>query len=145
MNLHKFYYKDYFMDIDFGYLLEKESKASKEMIQKMQKRIEEKNANIQKASLHTTIEKPALSNKDFQLKVSYPGLVTGIGISHETGIEGEFKLGVHFDYTYGMPVVYGSSVKGVLRNAFSDSEYILSLLAKIIEKDNVKALMKDIF
>jgi CRISPR-associated protein Cmr6 len=136
MNLHKLYYKDYFKDIDFGYLLQKENKTSDKAIQK----IEEKNADIQKATLHT-IEKPALSNKGFQLKVSYPGLVTGIGISHETGIEGEFKLGVHFDYTYGMPIVYGSSVKGILKNAFSDSEYILSLLPKI----NVEDLMKDIF
>jgi CRISPR-associated protein Cmr6 len=140
MNLHKLYYKDYFKDIDFGYLLQKENKASNKTTQK----IEEKNGDIQKATLHT-IEKPALSNKGFQLKVSYPGLVTGIGISHETGIEGEFKLGVHFDYTYGMPIIYGSSIKGVLKNAFTDSEYILSLLPKIKEKDDVTALMKDVF
>lgn len=54
---------------------------------------------------------------DIPLRISYPGLVTGIGIDHEAKIEGEFKLGVHFDWTYGMPVIYGSSVKGVLRSA----------------------------
>lgn len=60
--------------------------------------------------------------KVIKLKVEYPGLVTGIGIVHEAKIEGEFKLGVHFDWTYGMPVVYGSSVKGVLRNAFIEEQ-----------------------
>ena len=54
----------------------------------------------------------------FSLKISYPGLVTGVGIDHEVKIEGEYKLGVHFDWTRGMSVVYGSSVKGVLRNYF---------------------------
>lgn len=56
----------------------------------------------------------------FSLDIAYPGLVTGVGINHEAKIEGEFKLGVHFDWTYGMPVVYGSSVKGVLRAYFMD-------------------------
>lgn len=55
-----------------------------------------------------------------KLEIAYPGLVTGVGIDHEAKITGEFKLGVHFDWTHGMPVVYGSSVKGVLRSAFKD-------------------------
>lgn len=59
----------------------------------------------------------------FPLEIQYPGLVTGVGISHKTKITGEFKLGVHFDWTYGMPVVYGSSVKGVLRAWFIDTYY----------------------
>lgn len=56
----------------------------------------------------------------FSLEISYPGLVTGVGTTHEAKIEGEFKLGVHFDWTYGMPVIYGSSVKGVLRAWFCE-------------------------
>lgn len=55
--------------------------------------------------------------QSIELEIQYPGLVTGIGIDHEAKIEGEFKLGVHFEWTYGMPVIYGSSVKGVLRSA----------------------------
>ncbi|HHT23327.1 MAG TPA: type III-B CRISPR module RAMP protein Cmr6 [Bacteroidales bacterium] len=62
----------------------------------------------------------SLQNDSFPLQIAYPGLVTGVGIDHEAKIEGEFKLGVHFDYTWGMPVVYGSSVKGVLRAYFKD-------------------------
>jgi len=79
-------------------------------------------------------------NKDhsFQLQISYPGLVTGIGINHEAKIEGEFKLGVHLDWTHGMPVVYGSSVKGVLRSAFKDGYVDASLIEKANKKEGIR-------
>jgi CRISPR-associated protein Cmr6 len=54
----------------------------------------------------------------FPLKNIYPGLATGIGMKHETSIEGELKLGLYFDYTSGMPCIPASSVKGALRSAF---------------------------
>lgn len=74
----------------------------------------------------------------FTLQISYPGLVTGVGIKHEAKIEGEFKLGVHFDWTHGMPVVYGSSVKGVLRSAFKDGYVDANLVKNANEKDGLK-------
>lgn len=85
-----------------------------------------------------------------QLKVEYPGLVTGIGINHEANIEGEFKLGIHLDYLTGMSVIYGSSVKGMLRDVFSDVDYIKRMLGKILEKGvaesiDVNDLVRDIF
>lgn len=46
------------------------------------------------------------------------GLLTGTGISHETGEIGEFKLGLQFDYATGLPYIPGSSIKGVLRSLF---------------------------
>jgi CRISPR-associated protein Cmr6 len=52
------------------------------------------------------------------LLTTYPGLVTGVGVPHETGSKGELKLGFEFDYTTGMPVIRGHSVKGKLRSAF---------------------------
>lgn len=63
---------------------------------------------------------------DFQIKESvplslqtiYPGLITGIGMAHATGMEGEGKLGMAFDYTSGLPYIPGSSVKGLLRSIF---------------------------
>lgn len=55
---------------------------------------------------------------DIKLKTIYPGLITGIGINHETGLMGEIKLGFQFDYTTGIPYIPGSSVKGLLRSAF---------------------------
>ncbi|MFK7969322.1 MAG: type III-B CRISPR module RAMP protein Cmr6 [Bacteroidia bacterium] len=68
----------------------------------------------------STPEAPAGSN-DFQLRTTYPGLLIGGGYSHETGLEGEYKLGFHFDYTSGLPYIPGSSVKGVLRSVFIDA------------------------
>ncbi|MEO1054713.1 MAG: type III-B CRISPR module RAMP protein Cmr6 [Bacteroidota bacterium] len=54
----------------------------------------------------------------FELKTTYPGLILGSGYQHETGGDGEFKIGFFFDYTTGLPQVPGSSVKGLLRSAF---------------------------
>ena len=61
-------------------------------------------------------------NCTFELKTTYPGLVLGTGYHHETGVEDEFKIGFYFDYTTGMPVIPGSSVKGLIRSAFPGRE-----------------------
>lgn len=53
-----------------------------------------------------------------ELKTTYPGLLLGSGIAHGSGLLGEMKLGFFLDYTTGLPVIPGSSVKGVLRSAF---------------------------
>lgn len=61
-----------------------------------------------------------------ELTTSYPGLITGIGVSHQTTLKWmdqndqipEFKLGITFDYTTGLPIIPGSSIKGVLRSFF---------------------------
>lgn len=111
-NLYKAYYKDYFDNLDFGYLLNNGEGPITE--------IKSRNRSLTAPNLLHKIPQNALVNKSFELTINYPGLVTGVGITHEAKIEGEFKLGVHFDWTYGMPVVYGSSVKGVLRAWFCD-------------------------
>ena len=69
-----------------------------------------------------------LGNQSFLLKTTYPGLVLGTGYTHETGTEGEFKLGFYFDWTTGLPIIPGSSVKGVLRSAFKTVDFIKALL-----------------
>jgi CRISPR-associated protein Cmr6 len=107
-NLHKLFYKDYFKDVGFD---DKNDKVVGKNLP---------NRELLDATL-TPVPRPGVATHFIEnFKVSYPGLITGVGISHEAGIEGEFKLGVHFDYTHGMPVVYGSSVKGVLRSYFVD-------------------------
>lgn len=111
-NLHQAYYKDYFKNLDFGYLLNNGEGPKAD--------IKRRNADLTATNLLHKIPTNSLVNQTFELKIAYPGLVTGVGINHEAKIEGEFKLGVHFDWTYGMPVVYGSSVKGVLRACFMD-------------------------
>jgi CRISPR-associated protein Cmr6 len=64
----------------------------------------------------------------FSLTTIYPGLFTGGGQTHETGLLGEFKLGFFFDHTTGLPILPGSSVKGLLRSAFKHPAYIAGLL-----------------
>lgn len=130
-NLHKYYYRDYFgekpeeiTDPDDRQSRRKINASLNWMRLKSDKKnapiIKKRNALLTGEGLHHVIEKPIETKNVFQLEIVYPGLVTGIGINHEAAIEGEFKLGVHFDWTYGMPVVYGSSVKGVLKSYFKE-------------------------
>lgn len=72
-----------------------------------------------------------LGNRSFDLTTTYPGLLLGSGYPHETGAFGELILGFSFDPTTGLPVVPGSSVKGVLRSAFDEQafpDYVAELL-----------------
>lgn len=127
-NLHKYYYRDYFgekpeeiidpetkrkINASLNWMNIKTDKKNAPIIKKRNTRLTEK-------GLLYVIERPIETDDFFELDITYPGLVTGIGINHEATIEGEFKLGVHFDWTYGIPVVYGSSVKGVLRAWFKE-------------------------
>ena len=59
----------------------------------------------------------------FSLATTYPGLAIGTGVNHETGLLGECKLGFQFDHTTGLPIIPGSSVKGLLRSMFPYSAY----------------------
>lgn len=129
INLHRYYYKEYFNlgREQFDYIFNQSPKGDKSLVSRKNEKLTSDrfselipNTNPRR---YKTIEIPNECDDNahsFQLKITYPGLVTGVGTTHEAKIEGEFKLGVHFDYTYGMPVVYGSSVKGVLRAWFRE-------------------------
>lgn len=75
------------------------------------------------------------------MRVQAPGLLIGSGLAHGLpGSEEDVKTGLQFDYASGLPVIPGSSVKGVIRSAFpmiaADAEklnYIRSLIADIPE------------
>lgn len=134
INLHKAYYKDYFDNLKFDYLLVEGSEGPTNDIKRRNEALTAK--NLWK-------EMPAISlvNQSFKLQISYPGLVTGVGIDHQVKIKGEFKLGVHFDWTRGMPVVYGSSVKGVIKSAFKDGyvdENLINQANKKVSDDTKK-------
>jgi len=53
-----------------------------------------------------------------ELFVQYPGLVIGTGYPHFADGENDFQMGFFFDHTTGMPVIPGSSVKGILKRVF---------------------------
>lgn len=137
LNLYKAYYKDYFSELDFHPLLEYSDKSlDKTKID---------NNLFTRNGLLVRIPEPVDGLDKFELKISYPGLVTGIGIPHEVKIEGGFKLGVHFDYTRGMPVIYGSSVKGVLREYFRHFKNSELLWKDIFEGSGKNMYARDIF
>lgn len=98
--------------------------------------------------------------KEFKLTTIYPGLLVGAGYIHEIGgvkernkqlVENELKLGFYFDHTTGLPVIPGSSIKGVLRNAFKmdDGGYVQELLeeesGEKLDNRVIRALEKNIF
>ncbi len=76
-----------------------------------------------------------------ELQTTYPGLLLGSGIAHGSGLLGEMKLGFFLDYTTGLPVIPGSSVKGVLRSAFPQGYQKAAKKRK--ENDNEKALLEE--
>ena len=112
-NLHKLFYRDYFTDVNSA------------------------NSEILNSEL-VPLDSPVSEIEGFKVlrfKVLYPGLVTGTGLPHEASEKGEFKSGLHLDWTYGMPVIYGSSVKGVLRKYFQN----------FYTETNTNAVVQDIF
>lgn len=62
---------------------------------------------------------PGTGNCSFKATVENPGLLFGTGITHESGNEGEFKIGFYFDHATGLVVIPGHSIKGMLRSFFS--------------------------
>lgn len=126
MNLKHFYYRQYF---DFD-----DPKARKYLpggsLSESEKDVETyyrgKNATLtgHLPNLEGAKLPDGLGNvPSLQLTVQNPGLLPGSGYPHEVGGTGEFKLGFSFDHTTGLPVLPGSSVKGVLRSVFPQFEY----------------------
>lgn len=76
-----------------------------------------------------------------EFKTTYPGLLAGTGYNHDMKASEFFKMGMSFDYTTGLPVIQGSSIKGLLRSAFPS---IYEKEAEINEKErNVYNEMKN--
>ena len=94
------------------------------------------------------------------MRVQAPGLLIGSGLAHGLpGSEEDVKTGLQFDYTSGLPVIPGSSVKGVICSSFptikedkeqsneADAEklnYIKGLIADIPEFSALRLEDKDI-
>lgn len=135
-NIHKLFYKDYYNGVDFNYIFDNDGEGSSRA---------DINEVIKNVPLEV-IEKPfetvtGRKMVTFRARILYPGLVTGIGLIHDSKkINGGYNLGMHFDYVKGMPIVYGSSVKGVLRNYFK--EFCKDAMA---EKENIDGLFEAIF
>ncbi len=91
----------------------------------------------------------------FSLYTTYPGLLVGTGNPHDIlQSDTAIKCGFTFDYVTGLPYLPGSSMKGVLRSAFPNSDqpkeeqpehadFIRGLLGK--DGLDVEAFKADIF
>lgn len=77
----------------------------------------------------------------FSLKTIYPGLVIGSGYAHgnkesdKPKKDEAYQLGFYFDYTTGLPVIPGSSVKGALRSFFPSFGETQESLKKKTDKE----------
>ena len=80
----------------------------------------------------------------FELTTTYPGLLIGSGYHHETGALDELKLGFFFDYTSGLPLIPGSSIKGTLRSAFKDkAKFVVYLLSDILKEVTIDFVINE--
>lgn len=159
-NIGLYYYREYFKGIKWRQFDVNASKGQKEGWEKdniATYRDKNKVLYERKPTQYTTeLEKLSIGPQNFPLTTTYPGLLIGSGYNHETGIQEELKLGFFFDHTTGLPVIPGSSVKGLLRSAFGHPAFIKELLENEIEdkyrlsKDELlqidfKMLMLEIF
>ena len=84
------------------------------------------------------------SDGSFCLKTTYPGLLIGLGNTHDAGTKydgkesdaAEIKLGFTLDFVTGLPVIPGSMVKGALRGAFKYHDGCIA--ANALESAGVK-------
>ncbi len=135
-NIGWLFYKDYYNALtndDYNFIILPKDKQDDRREKTIKEKIDEKIKNIinQKPTIE---EAEVLGSTRFTATTTYPGLLLGSGNAHALPpIDGQAILGFHFDYTSGLPVIQGSSIKGVLRSAFKHKEYIKALLGKEIE------------
>jgi CRISPR-associated protein Cmr6 len=146
-NIGWLFYKGYYRNLtNDDYLFMLLSKEEKKRREQEEKTLEEKiDSNVQKVIDQPIMTKNSetLGNSHFKATSTYPGLILGSGNDHELpDIKGQAILGFHFDYTSGLPVISGSSIKGVLRSAFKHPDYIAELLS---DEVNIEELEKEIF
>lgn len=113
-NIGWLFYRDYFRGIEG-----KNADDLKEHFLQKNKEIE---SSIY-ADVYEKISNPFNENNlkgfaTFDLEVCPPGLLIGSGMLHGVPGEGDYQLGLQFDHTSGLPIIPGSSIKGVLRSMF---------------------------
>jgi CRISPR-associated protein Cmr6 len=114
LNIHRLFYKDYFntpkktfKDNKVSFSFDKIDEVNTQIITS---KFEENKARAEELVI--------IGSSNFILTTKYPGLLVGSGYDHETHSDDEFKLGFSFDFTTGLPIIPGSSIKGVLRSSF---------------------------
>jgi len=79
------------------------------------------------------------SKYSFPLTTLYPGLLIGTGYNHNAKeCKPNFDFGFYFEHTSGMPLLPGSSIKGVIRSVFKK-------LNDDNQKESVVSFFKELF
>lgn len=117
---YKRYYKA-FEDHDWRQVVSAKKASEIKLLEDTKDSITRMNKKIEGLGVDSGYTSPAMGNTALRLATTNPGLLIGSGYSHESGVEDEYKLGFFFDHTTGLPVIPGSSVKGVLRSVFPKS------------------------
>lgn len=73
----------------------------------------------------------------FTLTTIYPGLLVGSGYNHPKLKESneDFQLGFFFDHTTGLPIISGSSIKGLLKSVCEKTDFMQDVYGKIVSLD----------
>lgn len=71
----------------------------------------------------------------FALTTIYPGLLVGSGYNHPKLKESneDFQLGFFFDHTTGLPIISGSSIKGLLKSVCEKQDFMLDVYGKTVD------------
>lgn len=129
-NLNYYYYVEYYDGVRFN---EPDSKDTQSKLQERNNELCNYEANNDSLMASLDVN---LAPQSIELQTVYPGLLIGTGLAHGFGGKGEAALGLCLDYVTGMPYIPGSSVKGTLRSAFTEKEYILETLKSIINNND---------
>lgn len=72
----------------------------------------------------------------FDLITIYPGLLVGSGYNHPKLKDNtdDFQLGFFFDHITGLPIISGSSIKGMLRSVFKQTEFMQEVYDKALDE-----------
>ncbi len=109
---------------------------------KDEKFFEERNKNLTKNFEFTSsmaYDIPCGQGQDFTMITTYPGLLCGSGYPHGIANKSALKIGFFFDFTSGLPVIPGSSVKGTLRSVFPGKKPDDNALKKMSESEQEKS------
>lgn len=141
-NIGYLYYKEYYKEYYEDNIMKANDRDIKDYFKK-------KNDEIIMLSKMNNIEKVSdyknRLGEEFKLKTIYPGLLIGSGYSHIIGKDDEFKLGLEFDYLTGLPIINGSSLKGLLRSYFyNENDKVLNAKLLNEKRKYIKSLIKEL-
>ncbi|MDO4691971.1 MAG: type III-B CRISPR module RAMP protein Cmr6 [Porphyromonadaceae bacterium] len=147
MNYGKQYYQDYFDTLELsatGQLVNTESFNGGAGLLQAPSLREDNRLRELSQKLGTR----GLAYKWFELETTYPGLLCGIGYHHEVNKPKDeeagpfFQLGMYFDYSSGLPVIPASSIKGTLRAAVNDWEFLADEAITALIKKHKPSLLE---